>query len=336
MPHRAALAALASCVLISIACDTPTVTTIATGYEGPVHVEADGDDLLVVERAGRVWRQSPSGARALELDIAGRVFPSTDGEQGLLAIALRPGSDELAALYVDRSNATTVSIIEAHGTERVLMRVPQEREFHKGGAVEFGPDGLLYFGLGDDGTGGNAQNPSTPKGKLHRCDADTGTCEVYATGLRNPYRFGFDSLTGDLWITDVGSTFVEEINRLPAGTPPGSNFGWPEWEGTSCKTPPCALGDEVFPAYQYANDASTCAVIGGFVHRGTIAWLGGSYIFTDLCAGRLWALMGDPLRRVDVSEWLGLARISQPVAVEPDGQGRPIVVRLGGQLMRVE
>jgi hypothetical protein len=337
--RRAALVGLAFALTLATACDPPTATVIATGYASPVHVEADGDDLLVVEKLGRIWRQTPDGARTLWLDLSARVCQCPDGEQGLLAVALRPdGSGDFAVFYQTPSNVSRVSIFEG-GLERVLVEVPQTAPHHKGGTVEWGPDGLLWVGFGDDGTPANAQDLSTFKGKLVQIDPATGAAEIYARGLRNPYRFSFDSLTGDLYVTDVGSTLVEEINVLMAGHPASAdiNFGWPEWEGRTCKTPPCSLDSEVFPSFSYANDAGTCAVIGGFVHRGSIPFLGEIYTFADLCGGRVWGTFGaSSTSRFDLSSWANLATQAQIVAIEPDGQGRPIVVRFNGTLLRIE
>lgn len=338
MSYRAALAALASLVLLSASCLEARVDTLASGLASPVYATATPAGLLLVEQGGRVLLRDDTGALTPWLALSD---VSTEGEAGLLSIVVE--GRRAWAYYVSRANVSTLSAFTvapdgrsaSASSEVRLLEVQQNALNHKGGTVALGPDGFLYLGLGDGNTPANAQDPSTLLGKLLRIDPDSGAATVVARGLRNPYRFSFDALTGDLWIADVGAAAIEEIDRVSAAdlAAGGLDFGWPEWEGTSCKTPPCARGDEVFPVYEYANDSTTCAVTGGHVHRGSIPWLGGVYLFSDFCAGRIWGLVEG--RRIDVSEMRGIARLSQPVAVEPDGQGGLAVVLRGGRVLGV-
>lgn len=328
--------ALALMLLVSLACDPPRATTIGSGFDESVYVAARGDELLVVERAGVVRRLSDGG---VWLDISPRV--STDGEAGLLSIAL--DGPRVFAYYVSAANVSTVSRFDVAadgrsalaGSEVRLLEVQQSALNHKGGTVALGPDGFLYLGLGDGGTAANAQDPGTLLGKLLRVDPVTGSVTAIGRGLRNPYRFSFDRETGDLWIGDVGAAQVEEIDQVTADelAAGGLDFGWPAWEGTRCNVGPCTNEGRTFPVYEYGH-AEGCSVTGGHVHRGSIPWLHGVYLFGDLCAGKVWGLLDG--RRIDVSSWAGLASQSQIVALEPDAQGRPIVVRFGGRLLRIE
>lgn len=338
MPHRAALAALASLVLLSAACLEARLETLATGLSAPVYATETPAGLLLVEQGGRVLLRDETGALSPWLEIAD---VATEGEQGLLSVVV--SGSRAWAYYVSGSGVSTLSEFTvapdgrsaSAASERVLLEVQGLAINHKGGTVALGPDGQLYLGLGDDNTPANAQSPTTLKGKLLRVDPETGAVEVVARGLRNPYRFSFDALTGDLWIADVGAAAVEEIDRVSAAelAAGGLDFGWPAFEGSRCHLGPCTTEGRTWPVYEYANDATTCAVTGGHVHRGAIPWLGGVYLFADFCAGQVWGLVDG--RRIDVSRMLGLSRLSQPVALEPAGQGVAVVLR-GGRVLRLE
>jgi hypothetical protein len=158
---------------------------------------------------------------------------------------------------------------------------------HNGGQLQIGPDGRLYVSIGDGAVDpSDAQDPGTFLGKITRIDPANGAAEVYARGLRNPYRFSFDRATGDLTIGDVGQAAQEEVDLLGAGAAPGANFGWPACEGSVCTGP--APANYVPPVLTYANDASTCAITGGYVVRDpTQPALAGRYVYGDFCAGAL-------------------------------------------------
>jgi glucose/arabinose dehydrogenase len=198
-------------------------------------------------------------------------------------------------------------------TRRELLFVDQPYANHNGGDLVFGPDGYLYVGLGDGGSAGDpqghAQSLESLLGKMLRIDPrpdrdraysippdnpfvdrDGARAEIWAYGLRNPWRYSFDRATGDLWIGDVGQNAWEEIDRLPAGTPPGANLGWNLVEGSRRFTgdPP---NGAVAPVYEYPHASGACTVIGGVVYRGDeIPDLVGAYLFADLCLGELEAI----------------------------------------------
>ena len=206
-------------------------------------------------------------------------------------------------------------------SELILLEISQPEWNHNGGCIKFGPDGYLYIGVGDGGGGGdqhgtvgNGQNPQTLLGKLLRIDVDNGTPygvpasnpfvgnndvldEIWALGLRNPWRFSFDSETGDLWIGDVGQNVIEEVDFQPASSTGGENYGWRCYEGnTPYNTSGCGpFNDYTAPAYSYnrvTND--NCSVTGGFVYRGCLnPDLVGDYIYADYCTGIFWSLVSD-------------------------------------------
>jgi glucose/arabinose dehydrogenase len=274
--------------------------------------------LYIAEKTGRVVairddRVDPTPV----LDLSGDV--SLGGEQGLLGIAFSPDGRSLYVNYTDVDGDTRV-VAYAMGrrtaepdTRRELLFVDQPYANHNGGDLVFGPDGYLYVGLGDGGSAGDpqghAQSLESLLGKMLRIDPrpdrdraysippdnpfvdrDGARAEIWAYGLRNPWRYSFDRATGDLWIGDVGQNAWEEIDRLPAGTPPGANLGWNLVEGSRRFTgdPP---NGAVAPVYEYPHASGACTVIGGVVYRGDeIPDLVGAYLFADLCLGELEAI----------------------------------------------
>jgi len=311
-----------------IATDPPPIALqpVAGGLVEPVSIEGSPDGWLMVnERAGRVIAVDPAtGATEVALDLRDRVLGQ--GEQGLLGLALHPAWPEdprAFAHYSDRGGNTVLAEFEGSDaspividptSERVLLRVQQPFTNHNGGQLAFGPDGYLWFGLGDGGSGGdplgNGQNPATLLGSILRLDvaapggyvvppdnpyADGGGApEVYLYGLRNPWRFSFDRVTGELWIADVGQNAYEEINRLDPIADAGANLGWPIMEATHCFTDAaCSSEGLVLPIAEYGRDGG-CSVTGGHVYRGdVIAALAGWYVFADYCSGLLFGLASD-------------------------------------------
>ncbi len=287
----------------------------------------DGSGLLVVvEQVGTIRVMKKSGELLPNpfIDLTDRVG-SQNTEQGLLGIAFHPQYAENGYFFVnytDRSGNTVIARFSGKpgtasadpASEKILLQVKQPYPNHNGGGVVFGPDGYLYLSLGDGGSGGDPQNHAqsltTFLGKILRIDVNQGDPyaipddnpfanggglpEIWAYGLRNPWRFSFDRATGDLYIADVGQNLYEEINYVPAGSPGGLNFGWNYREGLHPYkgVPPTGV-NFVDPVWEYGHDQG-CSVSGGFVYRGTAApTLQGTYIYTDYCTGRIWGLKRD-------------------------------------------
>lgn len=304
--------------------------SVASGFTQPLFVTGAGDGsgrLFVVEKTGRIWILR-NGKRAAEpfLDISKSV--STNSERGLLGLAFSQSFGEDGAFYVDytdRNGDTMVSRFSAkgdsvvRGSEQVLLKIRQPYPNHNGGMIAFGPDGNLYIGMGDGGSGGdpngNGQNLKVLLGKMLRIDVarDNSTArstaygiptdnpfvttrgaapEIWAYGLRNPWRYSFDRKTGDLWIGDVGQNLWEEIDFQAAGSTGGENYGWNAFEATHVFPPDskARAGTFTAPVVEYDRAAGE-SVTGGYVYRGSAQpALSGTYIYGDYVSGRVWGL----------------------------------------------
>lgn len=289
--------------------DALRLTRVATGLSLPVFVTAapgEPNRLYVVEQGGLVKVIERGSVRAAPfLDVRATIV--SGGEQGLLGLAFAPDyrkSRLFVVNFTDRSGATRVVAYRSRGARalpgsaRLLLRVPQPYRNHNGGMVAFGPDGKLYVGIGDGGSGGDpenrAQDMGTLLGKLVRLDprAAKPTAEIVALGLRNPWRFSFDRATRALWIGDVGEGAVEEIDRLPRGTTGLVNFGWDVYEGSRpYEQKALGPGRLVQPVVEYTH-GDGCSVTGGYVYRGKrVAAARGRYFFGDYCNGRIWSVL---------------------------------------------
>ena len=328
---------------------------VLSGLSDPVDVVHAGDDrLFIVERAGRIRIVRADGQ--LEpvpfLDITDRVL-SSGGEQGLLGLAFHPQYATNGRFFVyytmgtgngsvrlSRFGVSTDPDVAIATQEVVLWSAVKPEANHNGGDLAFGPDGFLYLAPGDGGGGNdpnnNAQNRGSFFGKVLRLDVNGATYsvpsnnpfvgvvgalpEIWALGLRNPWRFGFDRLNGDLWIGDVGEAAQEEVDRWPAGNNSGPNFGWRCYEGSAAGTTGGCLpqASYVAPVLALPHSDGGCSVIGGRVYRGTLyPGLQGKYIYTDHCHGRVQSL------RPNGSAWIaetliatgtvGLAAIGEDV-----------------------
>jgi len=252
------------------------------------------------------------------------------GEQGLLGLAFHPDYATNGLFFVYHSSNGTVCDASnrctfvaryrvSAGNPNVadplsrfeLLEITQPFSNHKGGMLAFAPDGHLYVAVGDGGSSGdpnnNGQNLNTLLGKLLRLDVDSGSPygipagnpfvgvpgrdEIWAYGLRNPWRFSVDRATGDLWIADVGQGSWEEVDFQPAASTGGENYGWRLMEGAHCYNPPsnCNDGSLVLPVHEYGHSSGNCSITGGYRYRGSIPQLAGLYIFGDYCTGRVWA-----------------------------------------------
>ncbi len=284
------------------------LTRVVTGLSLPVYVTAapgEPNRLYVVEQGGLVKVVERGRVRSTPfLDVRSRIV--SGGEQGLLGLAFAPDyrkSRLLVVNYTDRAGATRVVAYRSNGTRalpgsaRLLLRVPQPYGNHNGGMVAFGPDGKVYVGMGDGGSGGDpenrAQDMSTLLGKLVRLNARLAKPgpEIVALGLRNPWRFSFDRANGDLWIGDVGQNAVEEIDKLPRRTKGLVNFGWDVYEGSRpYEQKELGPGALVQPVVEYTHSEG-CSVTGGYVYRGKrVAAARGRYFFGDYCNGRVWSV----------------------------------------------
>jgi glucose/arabinose dehydrogenase len=285
----------------------PRLELVAGGLSSPVDVTAapgDPESLYVAEQTGRVRVVRRGEVRPEPfLDLSRLVRPN--GEQGLLGLAFHPGYAENGRLYVhysDRRGDTRVVELRSNGgrvlpgTARELLYVRQPYENHNGGQLAFGPDALLYLGLGDGGSafdpGRRAQDPRSLLGKLLRVDVERPEArwEIVALGLRNPWRFAFAE-AGDLYVADVGQDAWEEINVLPAGQRGLVNFGWDLYEGPERVEEGQPSGGRLtgpVAAYPHGDE---CSVTGGRVYRGELVpSLRGRYLYGDYCSGRIWSL----------------------------------------------
>ena len=290
---------------------------IANGLNRPVDVQSalDGSGrLFIIEKYG-VIRVYENG-QLLEqpfLNIDDRVNDDSN-EMGLLGLAFHPDYEQNGFFYVNYTGTggnTFISRFQASGnvanagSESILLKINQPYPNHNGGAVVFGPDGYLYLGLGDGGAGGdphkNGQDTTSLLGKILRIDVNGGDPysipsdnpfgnEVWAYGLRNPWRISFDRSTGDLWIGDVGQGDWEEIDYLPAGSPGGANFGWSIMEGNHGYDGQAQPG-LLLPVAEYSHSSGGCSVTGGVVYRGSMTEWNGIYFYGDYCSGYVWGLI---------------------------------------------
>ena len=325
-------------------------------------VAGDGTTLLVGERSGQVHAIRNGRVDPLPLlDLSDQVV--VEGEGGLLGMAMEPGGRQLFISFTDRRHAVRLVGVTFRGdgvdpaSRRDVLTIAQPSTRHHGGNIVFGPDGLLWIGIGDGSPGGDpydaAQSLAVLSGKLLRLDPTTSRTkgykvpatnpfvrrpgaqpEIWAYGLRNPWRFSFDRATGDLWIGDVGQYTLEEIDAISLRRSAGANFGWNRLEGRRRFTgspPPQAVP----PTHQYNHSDGRCAVIGGFVYRGTqLRGLQGAYVYGDVCDGRIRVLArarGQALRHRD----LGL-RLPGLVSFAEDHAGELYALSLAGGVYRLK
>ena len=305
---------------------------VITGLSSPVGITHAGDGsgrLFIVLQGGRIVIFD--GVKILSspfLDITSVV--SSGGERGLLGLAFHPNYVGNGSFYVNYTNAAGDTVIARYSVSAnpnqadptsadILLTIPQPFSNHNGGQLHFGPDGYLYIGIGDGGSGGDPQNNGqdlgTLLGKILRIDVDKGPPyaippdnpffgpgdgaldEIWAWGLRNPWRFSFDRLTGDMFIGDVGQNSWEEVDFQPAGSTGGENYGWRLMEGNSCYNPATNCNDSTLtlPILVYDHTVG-CSVTGGYRYRGSKnPALDGFYLYGDYCTGLIWGAQEDGL-----------------------------------------
>lgn len=342
----------------------------------PVDVAVPPEDdgrWYVVEQAGRIRVVDEDGLRTRPfVDLRDRV--SAGGERGLLGLAFHPDYPDDPRIFVDYTDlsddtvvseflvADTDALVIDEGTERILLHIDQPYPNHNGGAVAFGPDGMLYVAMGDGGSGGDPHDHGrrldSLLAKILRIDVDgpvTGDLpygipadnpylgregaagETWHTGLRNPWRMRFDQATGDLWIGDVGQGAWEEIDLAPAGVG-GLDFGWNIMEGTHCYEPAESCNREglTLPVAEYDHGGG-CAVIGGVVVRDPDQPLiDGAYLFSDSCSGNLWLLDAAAARNGPVEPALIESTGRSISAISLDADGSVVATdRRRGELVRI-
>jgi len=332
LASAAAVVLASACLTLPGNASAQTLETVADGFSQPLTITHAGDGsgrLFVVEQRGTV-RVVENGVH-LEghyLDLQDRT--RARGEQGLLGLAFHPAFSENGRLFVhytDLGGDTVLSELRADppdagsvdaGSERVILTLEQPYGNHNGGQIAFGPDGYLYLALGDGGSGGDplnaGQDLGTWLGTILRLDVDGAEPyevpasnpfvgvdgaldEIWAYGLRNAWRFSFDRESGDLWIADVGQNAVEEVNRQPAASPGGENYGWRIMEGDACYDPPtgCDTSGLTMPVITYTHASGWGrSVTGGYVYRGeNVPALQGAYVFGDYVSGRIFVAEGE-------------------------------------------
>lgn len=366
-------------VLVSTGCKQGTgrigIELVADGFASPTFVTGiPGDSrLFVTEKAGIVW--IVDGGQVLPtpyLDISNVVVDSGI-EQGLFSIAFHPLFAENGFYYVCYTGANGATVVERYtqstanvnttdvGSAKEILSVPQPAATHNGGQIAFGPDGYMYIGLGDGGGSEdvfeNAQDLRTLLGAILRIDVDGGdpyaippdnpfvnmegaAPEIWAYGLRNPWRFSFDRDTGDLYIADVGQSTIEEVNFQPASSDGGENYGWPIAEGFECLDGGGDCGTQVGftpPVLQYRQVAFQ-AVIGGYVYRGGMfPELDGTYFYADHISSRVWTFdaLDEIMPVTPVEETAGFAGLTRISSFGEGGDGEVYVMDFGGGLHHI-
>lgn len=343
------------------------VEQVASGLNEPVYLTAPAGDprLFIVEQPGRI-RIVENGdlVRRPFLDIVSKV--RSGGEQGLLSVAFHPqyrANGFLFVNYTDKNGDTRIerytvsadrNAVDARSAKLILM-IDQRYSNHQGGLNLFGPDGMLYIGMGDGGSQGdphgNGQNRNVLLGKLLRINVDRGDPysvpaanpyakgggrgEIWALGLRNPWRFAFDRVSGLLYIADVGQDKFEEINVVPMSTA-GVNYGWDRMEGPSCYgSRGCDQTGLRSPAVSYPQENSACSVIGGFVYRGQkIPEIEGQYFYSDYCNSWLRSFAVSDARVTEQHEW-PIGKLGSIVSFGEDSQGELYICTSSGRVYRI-
>ena len=338
---------------------------VLSGFTRPLTLTNAGDDrVFIVEQRGLIWAVDiDQNNSQIFLDIRDRVNDRAN-EQGLLGLTFHPAFNENGRFFMNYSGvngetiiaeyrAGTNHIVGNHESERVLLQIDQPYANHNGGALAFGPDGYLYIGTGDGGSGGdphgNGQRLDTLLGKILRIDVDTsepyaipqdnpfadgdGQPEIWLYGLRNPWRIAFDRTAGDLFIGDVGQNQWEEINFLPADSTGAINYGWNLREGAHDYIGG-DTGALVGPVAEYGHGLG-CSVTGGVVVRDSLlpAWQG-VYLYGDYCSGRVWGLIRD-----ESGAWLSAPLFEVEGTISSFGEdhtGRVYLVDHNGAILRLE
>lgn len=331
----------------------PRLESVASDFDTPTQVigfPGEPGHLWVLEQAGTI-RSVRDGVvdRTPVADL--RASTKSGGERGLLSLAFHPNFPAPDLVYIHRSDSDGNTLVTEHrvdagriGAEptRTLLQVDQPFSNHNGGSLAFGPDGLLYLGLGDGGSGGdpqgNGQNLDTKLGKLLRVDLNApSSWEVAAYGLRNPWRFSFDSQTGSAWIGDVGQNAWEEVDVFPKDSPQ-LNYGWSVREGrhdfagggNRSLTEGGVLTE---PVAEYSHDEG-CSITGGVVVRDpALRTLNGRYLYADYCSGTFWSIPADTDGSAKPRKEPFSAK--SPVSIDATPDGTVYVTSQSGAILRL-
>ena len=340
---------------------------VASGLSSPLYLTTPAGDprLFIVEQEGRIRIVKNGQLPATPfLDITGSV--GAGGERGLLSVAFHPSYATNGYFYVDYTDNNGDTRIERYtvgpnpdiadvASAKLILFIAQPYSNHNGGLVTFGPDGMLYIGMGDGGSGGDpqnrAQNPDSLLGKLLRIDVDHGdpyaipagnpfatsggAPEIWALGLRNQWRFAFDRAAGLLYIADVGQDLWEEVSVAPAGQG-GLNYGWRIMEGLHCFNPTsCSSTGLVQPVVEYSH-ANGCSITGGFVYRGTRApSLVGQYFYSDYCSGWMRSFSYANGAVTGQTSWSLNVSLGNVLSFGEDSAGELYVLSAGGGVYRI-
>jgi glucose/arabinose dehydrogenase len=337
-----------------------TLKKVATAQNPIAGAAGPGGTVWIAERAGTVRVLDGEALSRPVLDISGET--TTDGERGLLGIAF---DNEFAHFYISFTNRQGTSTVDEFAvrdgriqpeTRRTVLTQTQPYANHNGGDIKFGPDGYLYIAFGDGGSAGdphgNGQKLDTLLGKLLRIDPSgakpyaippdnpfvndpNAKDEIWAYGLRNPWRFSFDAGTRDLLIGDVGQSAWEEIDWAPANSKGGENYGWSQMEGNHPYRGGTAPANHVPPIHEYDRTGQGCSVTGGYVYRGNaIPDLKGQYVFSDYCEGTVRALQMENGKVTGVSD-LGVNG-GRVVSFAQGGNGELYVLDQRGSISRID
>lgn len=324
---------------------------VAAGFEQPVFVTSPPGDarLFVVDQPGRIWIVQ-SGARLSTPFLDIRELVGFGGEQGLLGLAFHPGYSSNGRLYVNytdnagdtriveyRASAGSPNIADA-STAREILMVDQPASNHNGGWIGFGPDDILYAGMGDGGGAndqfGNGQDPKSLLGSILRIDVNLASpgAEIWAKGLRNPWRNAWDG--ANLYVADVGQNSREEVTVLSTASA-GANLGWPVLEGTLCRSASGCSGSFTPPVYEYTH-ADGCSITGGYVYRGAgLGELAGTYFFSDYCSGWLRSFRYTGSGIAEWKEWTALGSIGRVTSFGVDSAGEIYLTVIDGRVLRL-
>lgn len=349
------------------------LSLVSKAFSNVIDIANAGDNrLFIAEQIGRIQILNRNGIvnQTPFLNIQSKVRNS--GEQGLLGLAFHPSYAQNGYFFVNYINNDQNTVVARYQvsptdssladplSETILLTITQPYSNHNGGDLNFGPDGYLYISSGDGGSGGDpqdyGQNKSTLLGKILRIDVNNPTLglnygipptnpfadgpgsnkdEIWSLGLRNPWRFSFDRLTGDMWIGDVGQNAFEEIDFEPAGSAGGINYGWRCYEGNHIyNSDNCAAESSyTFPVYEYGREMG-CSVTGGYVYRGTdYSLLYGLYLYVDFCSGKLWSLK--KVGQDWVNEKVYENASKNFITMGEDNRGELYLGTLNGELYRV-